>query len=61
MKITSKCIRITEQKDLFFQTLFVCLLCSFGEFACPNKALKKDDLYQGYWKEGKMHGLGTYR
>ncbi|XP_014847120.1 PREDICTED: alsin isoform X1 [Poecilia mexicana] len=33
----------------------------FGEFACPNKALSKDDLYQGYWKEGKMHGLGTYR
>ncbi|XP_015225200.1 PREDICTED: alsin-like [Cyprinodon variegatus] len=33
----------------------------FGEFICPNKALNKDDFYQGYWKEGKMHGLGTYR
>ncbi|KAM4711014.1 alsin isoform 2-T2 [Anableps anableps] len=33
----------------------------FGEFVCPNKMLNKDDLYHGYWKEGKMHGLGTYR
>ncbi|KAM4537906.1 alsin isoform 1-T1 [Fundulus diaphanus] len=33
----------------------------FGEFVGPNKALGKDDIYQGYWKEGKMNGLGTYR
>uniref|UniRef100_A0A3Q3BBA9 Alsin Rho guanine nucleotide exchange factor ALS2 b n=1 Tax=Kryptolebias marmoratus TaxID=37003 RepID=A0A3Q3BBA9_KRYMA len=33
----------------------------FGEFVAPNKTLNKKDLYQGYWKEGKMHGLGSYR
>uniref|UniRef100_A0A3B4GTN4 Alsin Rho guanine nucleotide exchange factor ALS2 n=1 Tax=Pundamilia nyererei TaxID=303518 RepID=A0A3B4GTN4_9CICH len=33
----------------------------FGEFVAPNKALNKNDHYQGYWKDGKMHGLGTYR
>ncbi|XP_040888360.1 alsin isoform X2 [Toxotes jaculatrix] len=33
----------------------------FGEFVAPNKTLNKNDYYQGYWKEGKMHGLGTYR
>lgn len=36
-------------------------LCSFGEFVAPNKTLNKNDHYQGYWKDGKMHGLGTYR
>ncbi|XP_013856612.1 alsin isoform X2 [Austrofundulus limnaeus] len=33
----------------------------YGEFVAPNKTLNKTDLYQGYWKEGKMHGLGSYR
>ncbi|XP_056156900.1 alsin [Lampris incognitus] len=33
----------------------------FGEYIIPNKTLNKNDHYQGYWKEGKMHGLGTYR
>ncbi|XP_028319694.1 alsin isoform X3 [Gouania willdenowi] len=33
----------------------------FGEFVAPNKMLNKKDFYQGDWKDGKMHGLGTYR
>ncbi|XP_037617894.1 alsin isoform X2 [Sebastes umbrosus] len=33
----------------------------FGEFVAPNKTLNKNDNYQGHWKDGKMHGLGTYR
>uniref|UniRef100_A0A3P8TVV4 Alsin Rho guanine nucleotide exchange factor ALS2 n=1 Tax=Amphiprion percula TaxID=161767 RepID=A0A3P8TVV4_AMPPE len=33
----------------------------FGEFVAPNKTLNKSDHYQGHWKDGKMHGLGTYR
>ncbi|XP_059183819.1 alsin isoform X2 [Centropristis striata] len=33
----------------------------FGEFLAPNKTLNKNDHYQGHWKDGKMHGLGTYR
>ncbi|KAM9836166.1 alsin [Aulostomus maculatus] len=33
----------------------------FGEFVAPNKTLNKNDHYQGYWKDGRMHGLGTYR
>ncbi|XP_068446402.1 alsin isoform X2 [Clinocottus analis] len=33
----------------------------FGEFVAPNKTLNKNDQYLGYWKDGKMHGLGTYR
>ncbi|XP_061571851.1 alsin [Cololabis saira] len=33
----------------------------FGEFVCPNKMFSKNDHYQGHWKEGRMHGLGTYR
>ncbi|XP_068165024.1 alsin isoform X2 [Antennarius striatus] len=33
----------------------------FGEFIAPNKTLSKNDHYQGHWKDGKMHGLGTYR
>ncbi|XP_054603565.2 alsin isoform X2 [Nothobranchius furzeri] len=32
-----------------------------GEFVAPNKTLNKNDHYQGYWKDGKMHGLGSYR
>ncbi|XP_032362367.1 alsin isoform X2 [Etheostoma spectabile] len=33
----------------------------FGEFWAPNKTLNKSDHYQGHWKDGKMHGVGTYR
>uniref|UniRef100_A0A3Q3EHK0 Alsin Rho guanine nucleotide exchange factor ALS2 b n=1 Tax=Labrus bergylta TaxID=56723 RepID=A0A3Q3EHK0_9LABR len=33
----------------------------FGEFVAPNKTINKNDHYQGHWKDGKMHGLGTYR
>ncbi|XP_057674463.1 alsin isoform X1 [Corythoichthys intestinalis] len=33
----------------------------FGEFVAPNKSLNKSDHYEGYWRDGKMHGLGTYR
>ncbi|XP_077573347.1 alsin isoform X2 [Stigmatopora nigra] len=33
----------------------------FGEFVAPNKSLNKNDHYEGYWKDAKMHGLGTYR
>ncbi|KAM7365714.1 hypothetical protein PAMP_016627 [Pampus punctatissimus] len=33
----------------------------FGEFVAPNKTLNKNDHYEGHWKDGKMHGLGTYR
>lgn len=36
-------------------------LFSFGEFVAPNKTLNKNDHYQGHWKDGKMHGPGTYR
>lgn len=43
-----------------FSCLYVCLW-SFGEFVAPNKTLNKNDHYQGHWKDGKMHGLGTYR
>ncbi|XP_077427017.1 alsin isoform X2 [Vanacampus margaritifer] len=32
----------------------------FGELVAPNKTLNKNDRYQGYWKDGKMHGVGTY-
>ncbi|CAB1432963.1 unnamed protein product [Pleuronectes platessa] len=33
----------------------------FGEFVAPFKTLNKNDHYQGHWKDGKMHGLGTYK
>ncbi|KAM4601786.1 alsin isoform 2-T2 [Polymixia lowei] len=33
----------------------------FGEYIAPNKTLNKNDHYLGQWKEGKMHGSGTYR
>ncbi|CAL8308679.1 unnamed protein product [Merluccius merluccius] len=33
----------------------------YGEFVAPNKMLSKNDNYQGHWREGKMHGSGTYR
>ncbi|XP_062853828.1 alsin [Trichomycterus rosablanca] len=33
----------------------------FGDYIVPNKSLNKDDHYQGQWKDGKMHGFGTFR
>ncbi|GCB76933.1 hypothetical protein scyTo_0018400, partial [Scyliorhinus torazame] len=33
----------------------------YGEYIIPNKTLKKNDHYQGHWKEGKMHGHGIYK
>ncbi|XP_041935817.1 alsin isoform X4 [Alosa sapidissima] len=33
----------------------------FGEYIAPTKSPNKSDHYQGNWKEGKMHGFGTYR
>ncbi|XP_062861557.1 alsin isoform X3 [Trichomycterus rosablanca] len=33
----------------------------FGDYMMPNMALKTFDRYKGHWKEGKMHGFGTYR
>ncbi|XP_078259641.1 alsin isoform X2 [Rhinoraja longicauda] len=33
----------------------------YGELNVPCKALKKNDHYQGHWKEGKMHGHGIYK
>ncbi|XP_028277552.1 alsin isoform X2 [Parambassis ranga] len=33
----------------------------FGEFVAPSKTPNKNDCYHGHWKDGKMHGLGTYR
>ncbi|XP_066518797.1 alsin isoform X2 [Hoplias malabaricus] len=33
----------------------------YGDYIVPNKNLNKSDHYQGYWKDGKMHGFGTFR
>ncbi|XP_048389988.1 alsin isoform X5 [Stegostoma tigrinum] len=33
----------------------------YGEYIIPNKALKKNDHYQGHWREGRMHGHGIYK
>ncbi|XP_060774739.1 alsin isoform X1 [Neoarius graeffei] len=33
----------------------------FGDYIVPNKNLNKSDHYQGHWKDGKMHGFGTFR
>ncbi|TRZ00879.1 hypothetical protein DNTS_030251, partial [Danionella cerebrum] len=32
----------------------------FGEFIMPNATFNKSERYQGHWKEGKMHGFGTF-
>lgn len=32
----------------------------FGDCMMPNKSFNKYDRYKGHWKEGKMHGFGTY-
>ncbi|XP_016127037.1 alsin-like isoform X2 [Sinocyclocheilus grahami] len=33
----------------------------FGDYVVPNKNLNICDHYQGQWKDGKMHGFGTFR
>ncbi|XP_070980319.1 alsin isoform X1 [Oncorhynchus clarkii lewisi] len=33
----------------------------YGDCIMPNKILNKSDCYQGHWRDGKMHGFGTYR
>ncbi|KAK3575470.1 hypothetical protein QTP86_026856 [Hemibagrus guttatus] len=33
----------------------------FGDYIVPNKNLNKSDHYQGHWKDGRMHGFGTFR
>uniref|UniRef100_A0AAZ3NTI6 Alsin n=1 Tax=Oncorhynchus tshawytscha TaxID=74940 RepID=A0AAZ3NTI6_ONCTS len=33
----------------------------YGDCIMPNKILNKSDRYQGHWRDGKMHGFGTYR
>ncbi|XP_036395976.1 alsin isoform X2 [Megalops cyprinoides] len=33
----------------------------YGEYMVPNKTLNKNHHYQGHWREGKMHGFGTYK
>ncbi|XP_028846916.1 alsin isoform X2 [Denticeps clupeoides] len=33
----------------------------FGDHVTPNKTFNRSDRYQGHWKEGRMHGFGTYR
>uniref|UniRef100_UPI0037E9340C alsin-like isoform X2 n=1 Tax=Semicossyphus pulcher TaxID=241346 RepID=UPI0037E9340C len=33
----------------------------FGHCIIPNKLLNKPDIYQGQWKDGKIHGFGKYK
>ncbi|XP_027878027.1 alsin-like isoform X1 [Xiphophorus couchianus] len=33
----------------------------YGECVMPNKVQDKPDVYQGQWKEGKIHGFGKYK
>ncbi|XP_076603108.1 alsin-like isoform X2 [Chaetodon auriga] len=33
----------------------------YGECMIPNKELNKTDIYQGHWREGKIHGFGKYK
>ncbi|XP_047011887.1 alsin isoform X3 [Ictalurus punctatus] len=32
----------------------------FGDCMMPRQTINKYDRYKGHWKEGKMHGFGTY-
>uniref|UniRef100_A0A671K609 Alsin-like n=1 Tax=Sinocyclocheilus anshuiensis TaxID=1608454 RepID=A0A671K609_9TELE len=32
----------------------------FGDFMMPNTTFNKFERYQGHWKEGKIHGFGTF-
>lgn len=54
-------IYLSLEIAIFSFCFFIILMFSFGEFVAPNKTHNKDDHYQGHWKDGKMHGLGTYR
>uniref|UniRef100_A0A8C2KMS5 Alsin Rho guanine nucleotide exchange factor ALS2 b n=1 Tax=Cyprinus carpio TaxID=7962 RepID=A0A8C2KMS5_CYPCA len=33
----------------------------YGDYVVPNKNPNSCDHYQGQWKDGKMHGFGTFR
>uniref|UniRef100_A0A7N8XQ27 Alsin-like n=1 Tax=Mastacembelus armatus TaxID=205130 RepID=A0A7N8XQ27_9TELE len=33
----------------------------YGECIIPNKVLNKPDIYEGHWKDGKIHGFGKYK
>nr|XP_046260313.1 alsin-like isoform X3 [Scatophagus argus] len=33
----------------------------YGECVIPNKVLNKADIYQGHWRDGKIHGFGKYK
>lgn len=53
-------VSLTVSQVICLFMLVMCF-CSFGELLAPNKTLNKNDQYLGHWKDGKMHGLGTYR
>ncbi len=52
---------LTSPTFSFWKYLNYCFLCSFGDYVVPNKNLTSCDQYQGQWKDGKMHGFGTFR
>ncbi|XP_055360815.1 alsin-like isoform X2 [Betta splendens] len=33
----------------------------YGECKIPNKLMSKPDIYQGQWRDGKIHGFGKYK
>ncbi|XP_042350663.1 alsin-like [Plectropomus leopardus] len=33
----------------------------YGECIIPDKVLNKPDIYQGHWRDGKIHGFGKYK
>ncbi|XP_024919902.1 alsin-like isoform X5 [Cynoglossus semilaevis] len=33
----------------------------YGEVVIPNKEQNQPDIYQGQWREGRIHGFGKYR
>ncbi|CAJ1079928.1 alsin-like isoform X2 [Xyrichtys novacula] len=33
----------------------------FGQCIIPNKTQNQPDIYQGHWKDGKIHGFGKYK
>lgn len=39
----------------------ICCLFSYGECIIPNKMMNKPDVYQGHWRDGKIHGFGKYK
>ncbi len=52
---------LTSPTFYFWKYLNYCFLCRFGDYVVPNKNLTSCDQYQGQWKDGKMHGFGTFR